>query len=140
MAEYEKVSREEMDEFALLSQTRAAASQENGFFEREIIPVTLADGTVISKDDCPRPSTTLEGLSNLKPVFREGGTVTAGNACPLNDGAAVVLVMSDAKAKQLGITPLARIVASGVTGLNPEIWTWPGRRLPSGPEAGQHDH
>jgi acetyl-CoA C-acetyltransferase len=121
VAEYEKVSREEMDEFALLSQTRAAASQENGFFEREIIPVTLADGTVISKDDCPRPSTTLEGLSNLKPVFREGGTVTAGNACPLNDGAAAVIVMSDTKAKALGITPLARIVASGVTGLNPEI-------------------
>jgi acetyl-CoA C-acetyltransferase len=121
VAEYEKVSREEMDKFALLSQTRAAASQENGFFEREIIPVTLADGTVISKDDCPRPSTTLEGLSNLKPVFREGGTITAGNACPLNDGAAAVIVMSDTKAKALGITPLARIVASGVTGLNPEI-------------------
>src|SRR6202451_3344773 len=121
VAESEKVTREEMDEFALLSQTRAAASQENGFFEREIIPVTLADGTVVSKDDCPRPSTTLEGLSNLKPVFREGGTVTAGNACPLNDGAAAVVVMSDTKAKALGITPLARIVASGVTGLNPEI-------------------
>jgi acetyl-CoA C-acetyltransferase len=121
VAEYEKVTREEMDQFALLSQTRAAASQENGFFEREIIPVTLADGTVITKDDCPRPSTTLEGLSNLKPVFREGGTVTAGNACPLNDGAAAVIVMSDTKAKALGITPLARIVASGVTGVNPEI-------------------
>ena len=121
VAEYEKVTREEMDEFALLSQTRAAASQENGFFEREIIPVTLADGTVVSKDDCPRPSTTLEGLSNLKPVFREGGTVTAGNACPLNDGAAAVVVMSDTKAKALGITPLPRIGASGVTGLNPEI-------------------
>ncbi len=110
-----------MDEFAVLSQTRAVASQENGFFEREIIPVTLADGTVVTKDDCPRPSTTLEGLANLKPVFREGGTVTAGNACPLNDGAAAVIVMSDTKAKALGITPLARIVASGVTGLNPEI-------------------
>jgi acetyl-CoA C-acetyltransferase len=121
VAEHEKVTREEMDEFALLSQQRAAASQENGFFEREIIPVTLADGTVISKDDCPRPSTTLEGLSSLKPVFRENGTVTAGNACPLNDGAAAVIVMSDTKAKALGITPLARIVASGVTGLNPEI-------------------
>jgi len=99
VAEYEKVSREEQDEFALQSQMRAAASQENGFFEREIIPVTLADGTVVTKDDCPRPSTTLEGLSNLKPVFREGGTVTAGNACPLNDGAAAVIVMSDTKAK-----------------------------------------
>jgi acetyl-CoA C-acetyltransferase len=121
VAEFEKVTREEMDEFAVLSQTRAVASQENGFFEREIIPVTLADGTVIVKDDGPRAGTTLEGLANLKPVFREGGTITAGNACPLNDGAAAVIVMSDTKAKQLGITPLARIVASGVTGLNPEI-------------------
>jgi acetyl-CoA C-acetyltransferase len=121
VAELEKVTREEMDEFALLSQTRAVESQQNGFFEREIIPVTLADGTVVTKDDGPRASTTLEGLSNLKPVFREGGTVTAGNACPLNDGAAAVVVMSDTKAKALGITPLARIVASGVTGLNPEI-------------------
>ncbi len=121
VAEFEKVTREEMDEFALLSQTRAVESQQNGFFEREIIPVTLSDGTVVTKDDGPRPGTTLEGLSNLKPVFREGGTVTAGNACPLNDGAAAVVVMSDTKAKALGITPLARIVASGVTGLNPEI-------------------
>jgi acetyl-CoA C-acetyltransferase len=121
VAEFEKVTRGEMDEFAVLSQTRAVASQENGFFEREIIPVTLADGTVISKDDGPRAGTTLEGLANLKPVFREGGTITAGNACPLNDGAAAVIVMSDTKAKELGITPLARIVASGVTGLNPEI-------------------
>jgi acetyl-CoA C-acetyltransferase len=121
VAEYENVTRQEMDEFALLSQTRAVESQQNGFFEREIIPVTLADGTVVTKDDGPRAGTTLEGLSNLKPVFREGGTVTAGNACPLNDGAAAVIVMSDTKAKALGITPLARIVASGVTGLNPEI-------------------
>jgi acetyl-CoA C-acetyltransferase len=121
VAEYEWVGRSEMDEFAVLSQTRAVASQENGFFEREIIPVTLADGTVVSKDDGPRAGTTLEGLANLKPVFRQGGTVTAGNACPLNDGAAAVIVMSDTKARELGITPLARIVASAVTGLNPEI-------------------
>jgi acetyl-CoA C-acetyltransferase len=121
VAEFEKVGRAEMDEFALLSQTRAVESQQNGFFEREIIPVTLSDGTVVTKDDGPRPGTTLEGLSALKPVFREGGTVTAGNACPLNDGAAAVIVMSDTKAKALGITPLARIVVSGVTGLNPEI-------------------
>jgi acetyl-CoA C-acetyltransferase len=121
VAEFEHVTRGEMDEFAVLSQTRAVANQENGFFEREIIPVTLADGTVVAKDDGPRPGTTLEGLANLKPVFREGGTVTAGNACPLNDGAAAVIVMSDTRAKELGITPLARIVASGVTGLNPEI-------------------
>jgi acetyl-CoA C-acetyltransferase len=121
VAEYEKVGREEMDEFALLSQTRAVESQNNGFFEREIIPVTLADGTVVTKDDGPRAGTTLEKLASLQPVFREGGTVTAGNACPLNDGAAAVIVMSDTKAKELGITPLARIVASGVSGLNPEI-------------------
>ncbi len=121
VAEYENVSRLEMDEFAVMSQNRAVAAQERGFFEREIVPVTLADGTVISKDDGPRPGTNLEGLSNLKPVFREGGTITAGNACPLNDGAAAVIVMSDTKARELGITPLARIVASGVSGLNPEI-------------------
>jgi acetyl-CoA C-acetyltransferase len=121
VAEYEKVTRQEMDEFAALSQQRAVASQGNGFFEREIIPVTLADGTVISKDDGPRAGTTVEGLSQLKPVFREGGTITAGNACPLNDGAAAVVVMSDTRAKQLGITPLARIVASGVSALDPEI-------------------
>jgi acetyl-CoA C-acetyltransferase len=121
VAEYEKVTRQEMDEFAALSQQRAVASQGNGFFEREIIPVTLADGTVVAKDDGPRAGTTVEGLSQLKPVFREGGTVTAGNACPLNDGAAAVVVMSDTRAKQLGITPLARIVASGVSALDPEI-------------------
>jgi acetyl-CoA C-acetyltransferase len=83
--------------------------------------VTLADGTVVTKDDGPRAGTTLEKLATLNPVFREGGTITAGNACPLNDGAAAVVVMSDTKAKELGITPLARIIASGVTGLNPEI-------------------
>jgi len=121
VAEYEKVTREEMDEFAALSQNRAVASQGNGFFEREIIPVTLEDGTVVSRDDGPRPGTTVEGLAQLKPVFREGGTVTAGNACPLNDGAAAVIVMSDTRARQLGITPLARIVASGVSALDPEI-------------------
>jgi acetyl-CoA C-acetyltransferase len=121
VAEYEKVSRLEMDEFAVRSQELAVAHQENGFFEREIIPVTLPDGTVISKDDGPRAGTTLERLSTLQPVFREGGTITAGNACPLNDGAAAVVVMSDTRAKKLGIKPLARIVASGVSGLNPEI-------------------
>jgi acetyl-CoA C-acetyltransferase len=121
VAESEHVSRQDMDEFALLSQTRAVASQGNGFFEREIVPVTLADGTVVTKDDGPRAGTTLEGLAGLKPVFKEGGTVTAGNACPLNDGAAAVIVMSDTRAAELGITPLARVVASGVTGLDPEI-------------------
>ena len=121
VAEYAKVTREEMDEFAALSQQRAVESQENGFFEREITPVTTPDGTVVSKDDGPRPGTTVEGLSALKPVFRPDGTVTAGNACPLNDGAAAVLVMSEARAEALGVQPLARIVASGVSALDPEI-------------------
>jgi acetyl-CoA C-acetyltransferase len=121
VVEKEGVSRLEMDEFACRSQELAVKHQENGFFSREIIPVTLPDGTVVSKDDGPRAGTTLEKLSQLQPVFREGGSVTAGNACPLNDGAAAVVVMSDTKAKELGLKPLARIVASGVSGLNPEI-------------------
>jgi acetyl-CoA C-acetyltransferase len=117
----EGVTREEMDEFAARSQQRAVESQGNGFFEREITPITTPGGTVVSKDDGPREGTTVEGLAQLKPVFRPDGEVTAGNACPLNDGAAAVVVMSDAKARELGITPLARIVSSGVSGLNPEI-------------------
>jgi acetyl-CoA C-acetyltransferase len=117
----EGVTRKEMDEFAALSQQRAVTSQGNGFFEREITPVTNPDGTVVAKDDGPREGTTAEKLAELKPVFRPDGEVTAGNACPLNDGAAAVIVMSDTKAAELGITPMARIVASGVTGLNPEI-------------------
>jgi acetyl-CoA C-acetyltransferase len=121
VAEHENVTRREMDEFALLSQTRAVESQSNGFFEREIVPVTLVDGTRISQDDGPRPNTTLEGLAQLRPVFREGGTVTAGNACPLNDGAAAVVVMSATRAQELGVAPIARIVSSAVSGLNPEI-------------------
>ncbi len=121
VAEYEKVSRLEMDEFAVRSQELAVAHQENGFFEREIIPVTVPDGSVVTRDDGPRAGTTLERLATLQPVFREGGSVTAGNACPLNDGAAAVVVMSDTRAKELGIKPLARIVSSGVSGLNPEI-------------------
>jgi acetyl-CoA C-acetyltransferase len=121
VVEVEKVTREEMDEFAKLSQDRAVANIENGFFADEIVPVTLPDGTVVSTDDGPRAGTTLEGLAQLKPVFRPDGSITAGNACPLNDGAAAVLVMSDTKAKELGLTPLARVVSSGVTGLNPEI-------------------
>jgi len=121
VAEFKGVSRHDQDEFAVQSQTRAVAAQETGFFEREIIPVTTPNGDLVTKDDGPRPGTTLEGLAGLRPVFREGGTITAGNACPLNDGAAAVIVMSDTRAHELGITPLARIVASGVTGLNPEI-------------------
>ena len=117
----EDVSRQEMDEWGVRSQNRAVESQENGFFDREITPYTLPDGTVVSKDDGPRPATTYEKVSQLSPVFRPDGQITAGNACPLNDGAAAVVVMSDTKAKELGITPLARIVSSGVTGLNPEI-------------------
>jgi acetyl-CoA C-acetyltransferase len=119
--ELEKVSRQEMDVFAARSQQRAVASQENGFFEREISPLTLADGSEIKVDDGPRPGTTVEKLAELKPAFRPDGEVTAGNSCPLNDGAAAVIVMSDTKARDLGITPLARIVASGVTALDPEI-------------------
>ncbi len=117
----ENVTRREMDEFAALSQQRAVRSQHNGFFEREITPVTNPDGTVVAKDDGPRDGTTAEKLAELKPAFRPDGEITAGNACPLNDGAAAVIVMSDTKAAELGITPMARIVASGVTGLNPEI-------------------
>jgi acetyl-CoA C-acetyltransferase len=121
VAQIENVTREEMDEFAALSQQRACANIENGFWEDEITPLTLPDGSVVSRDDGPRPGTTVEVLSQLKPVFRPDGTVTAGNACPLNDGAAAVMVMSDTKARQLGVTPLARIVSSGVSALNPEI-------------------
>jgi acetyl-CoA C-acetyltransferase len=119
--ELEGVTRREMDEFGARSQQRAVANQENGFFEREITPLTLPNGTVVAKDDGPRAGTPVEGLAGLKPVFRPDGEITAGNACPLNDGAAAVMVMSDTKAKQLGIKPLARIVSSGVSGLNPEI-------------------
>jgi len=121
VVEAEKVGRAEMDEFAKLSQDRAVANVENGFFADEIIPVTLPDGTVVSRDDGPRAGVTMEGLAALKPVFRPDGQVTAGNACPLNDGAAAVVVMSDTRAAELGVTPLARIVSSGVSGLNPEI-------------------
>jgi acetyl-CoA C-acetyltransferase len=121
VAEFEGVSREEMDEFAALSQQRATAALERGFWEREITPITTPDGTVVSQDDGIRAGTTVEGLAKLKPVFRPDGRITAGNACPLNDGAAAVIVMSDTRAAELGLTPLARVVASGVTGVNPEI-------------------
>jgi acetyl-CoA C-acetyltransferase len=121
VVEAEGVTREEMDRFGVRSQNLACEFVDNGFFDNEITPLVLEDGTVVSKDDGPRPGTNYETVSQLKPVFRPDGTITAGNACPLNDGAAAVMVMSDTKAKQLGITPLARIVSSGVTGLNPEI-------------------
>ena len=115
------ISRERQDEWGVLSQNRAEAAINAGFFEREILPVTMPDGTVVSTDDGPRAGVTLEAVQGLKPVFREEGTVTAGNCCPLNDGASGVVVMSDTRAKQLGITPLARIVSTGVSGLPPEI-------------------
>ncbi len=125
VAQYKKVSRHEQDEFAAMSQNRAEAAQKRGFFAEEITPVTTPSGTVVDTDDCPRHGTTVEVLANLKPVLQEGlgdrATVTAGNACPLNDGAAAVIVMSDTRAKELGIKPLARIISSGVSGLNPEI-------------------
>jgi acetyl-CoA C-acetyltransferase len=115
------IGREEQDHWGVRSQNRAEEAIKSGFFEREIVPVTLPDGSTVSTDDGPRAGTTYEKVSQLKPVFRPNGTVTAGNACPLNDGAAAVIVTSDTKAKELGLTPLARIVATGVTGLSPEI-------------------
>lgn len=121
VAEKFGISRASMDEFAKLSQDRATQAQKNGVFEREITPYTLKNGTVFAQDDSPRANTTIEVLSGLSPVFRPNGKVTAGNSCPLNDGAAAVLVMSHSKAKALGITPLARIVSSAVTGIAPEI-------------------
>ena len=121
VAEMTGIGRERQDAWGVRSQNRAEEARNRGFFEREITPYTLPDGTVIGHDDGIREGTTLEGVSGLKPVFREDGTITAGNACPLNDGAAAVVVMSDTKAAELGIKPLARIVSSAVTSLNPEI-------------------
>ncbi len=121
VAELELVSREEMDEFAALSQERACAHVDSGHFDREITPIQLADGSTVSRDDGPRPGTTAAKLAGLKPVFRPDGRITAGNACPLNDGAAAVVVMSDTRAKELGIKPLARIISTGLSALNPEI-------------------
>jgi acetyl-CoA C-acetyltransferase len=115
------ISRAEQDEFAVRSQNLAEQAIKNGFFSREITPVALPDGTTVDRDDGPRPGVTLEAVGALKPVFRPDGTVTAGNCCPLNDGAAAVVVMSDRKARDLGITPLARIAATGVSALSPEI-------------------
>ena len=121
LAQIKGVSREEMDEFGVRSQNLAEKAIADGFWEREITPVTLPDGSTVAKDDGPRPGVTLEGVAGLKPVFRPDGRVTAGNCCPLNDGAAAVVIMSDTKARELGITPLARIVSTGVTALSPEI-------------------
>src|SRR5438132_3430308 len=121
VAAREEISREEMDRFALRSQQRAVAAEDDGFFAAEVIPIPLPDGGgTFSKDDGPRRETSLEKLASLQPVLREGGSVTAGNSCPLNDGAAAVVILSDTRAKELGITPLARIVATGLTALQPE--------------------
>ena len=117
----EGVARKDMDEFAARSQQLAVANQENGYWDGEITPITTPSGVVVTKDDGPRAGTTAEKLAELKPAFRPDGEITAGNACPLNDGAAAVIVMSDTRARELGLTPLARVVSSGVTGLNPEI-------------------
>jgi acetyl-CoA C-acetyltransferase len=116
-----QVGREAQDEWAKVSQDRAVAARDGGHFDAEIVPVTTPDGTEVSRDDGPRPGTTMEKLAELKPAFRENGTVTAGNACPLNDGAAAVLVMSEERAKELGLKPRARIVASSVAAIRPEI-------------------
>jgi acetyl-CoA C-acetyltransferase len=121
LASLRGITRAEQDEFGVRSQNLAEKALANGFWQREITPVTLSDGSVVSADDGPRPGTTLEKISTLKPVFREHGTVTAGNCCPLNDGAAALVVMSDVKAASLGLTPLARIVSTGVSALSPEI-------------------
>jgi acetyl-CoA C-acetyltransferase len=121
LARLKGVTREDMDHFGVRSQNLAEKAIANGFFAREITPVTLPDGTVVSTDDGPRAGVTYEAVSQLKPVFRPDGRVTAGNCCPLNDGAAALVVMSDTKAAALGITPLARVVSTGVSGLSPEI-------------------
>ncbi|WP_405005947.1 acetyl-CoA C-acetyltransferase [Kitasatospora purpeofusca] len=121
LAALKGITRAEQDEFGVRSQNLAEAAIKAGFWQREITPVTLPDGTVVNQDDGPRAGVTLEGVSGLKPVFRPDGTVTAGNCCPLNDGAAALVVMSDTKARELGITPLARVVSTGVSALSPEI-------------------
>ncbi|MFE2942522.1 acetyl-CoA C-acetyltransferase [Streptomyces sp. NPDC059255] len=121
LARLKGVTRADMDEFGVRSQNLAEQALKNGFWEREITPVTTPDGTVVTADDGPRAGVTLEGVQGLKPVFRPDGRITAGNCCPLNDGAAALVIMSDTKARELGLTPLARIVSTGVTGLSPEI-------------------
>jgi acetyl-CoA C-acetyltransferase len=121
LARLKNVSREEMDEFGVRSQNLAEKAIADGFWDKDITPVTLPDGSVVEKDDGPRAGVTIEGVSGLKPVFRPDGRITAGNCCSLNDGAAALVIMSDTKAKELGITPLARVVSTGVSGLSPEI-------------------
>jgi acetyl-CoA C-acetyltransferase len=121
LAQLKGVTRELQDQFGVRSQNLAEKAIANGFWAREITPVTLPDGTVVSADDGPRPGVTMEGVAGLKPVFRPDGTVTAGNCCPLNDGAAAVVIMSDTRARELGLRPLARIISTGLSALSPEI-------------------
>jgi len=121
VAALRRITRAQQDEFGVRSQNLAEKAIADGFWQREITPVAMPDGTVVTKDDGPRPGTTMEKVAALQPVFRPDGTVTAGNCCPLNDGAAAVIVMSDTKAAELGIQPLARIVSSGVSALSPDI-------------------
>jgi acetyl-CoA C-acetyltransferase len=121
LAQLRGITREEMDEFGVRSQNLAEKAIADGFWAREITPVTTPDGSLVATDDGPRPGVTLDAVAGLKPVFRPDGRITAGNCCPLNDGAAAVIVMSDTKARELGITPLARIVSTGVTAMSPEI-------------------
>ena len=121
VAQIREISRADQDEFGVRSQNLAEKAIANGFWQRDITPATMPDGTVVAADDGPRPGTTLEKVATLPPVFRPDGTVTAGNACPLNDGAAAVVVMSDTRARALGITPMARLVSTGVSALSPEI-------------------
>ena len=121
VAQMTGITREDQDHWGVRSQNRAVEAVERGHFANEITPVTMPDGTVVSTDDGPRPGTTYEKVSQLKPVFRPDGTINAGNCCPLNDGAAALVIMSDTKAKELGLTPLARVVSTGVSGLSPEI-------------------
>ncbi len=121
VAQLRGISRSEQDEFGVRSQNLAEKALANGFWQRDITPVTLPGGTVVKADDGPRPGTTLEKVAALEPRFRPDGTVTAGNCCPLNDGAAALVIMSDRKAADLGITPLARVVSTGLTALSPEI-------------------
>lgn len=121
VAELRGVSRADQDAYAVRSQNRAEAAKNSGFFDRDITPVTLADGSQVTADDSPRSGVTLDAVAGLDPVFRPDGTVTAGNCCPLNDGAAALVIMSDVRAHELGLTPLARIVSTGVSGLSPEI-------------------
>ncbi|MCE0509909.1 acetyl-CoA C-acetyltransferase [Microbacterium sp. KKR3/1] len=121
VASFRGVSRREQDEWAVLSQNRAEAAAARGFWDADITPVRLDDGTLVTKDDGPRAGVTLEGISGMQPVFRPHGTVTAANCCPLNDGAAALVIMSDTRAAELGLTPLARIVSTGVSALSAEI-------------------